>query len=426
VNAPEESAGPGWAPGLAHRTRDVPPVEFQARVHPDDFRVEEIPAFAPAGEGDHVLFEIEKVGLGTPQAIGALARVLGVAPARIGCAGLKDAGAVARQWLSVEGPSLSAVEAAAAPGVRVLRAARHPHKLRVGKLLGNRFELVLRGLDARGHEHAARVLVRLSASGLPNYFGPQRFGRRGETWKLGAALLVGPADYLAELARQAAGDAGAGPAAELMGALGATRRGEHRRLARLAPRLEPELAAVARQLARRPLDLRSAARAVPKTVRRFHFSALQARAFNRVLAARIDEIDRLAPGDVAFVHASGAAFPVEELGPLAARVARFELSPSGPISGRRLLAASGAPGAVEARALAAEGLDVPLPASRLGFDARGARRPLRVPLAELEARAAGPLLSLRFRLPPGSYASALLEELGKAGTALQSPPPQAR
>jgi len=102
----------GVLPGLL--TRDLPGTGGVVRAEPEDFYVEEIPLVAPSGAGAYTLVEIEKRGIDTPTAVRALARALRVPPSRIGYAGLKDAQAVARQILSVEG---------IAPE-RVLRAVR--------------------------------------------------------------------------------------------------------------------------------------------------------------------------------------------------------------------------------------------------------------------------------------------------------------
>ena len=68
---------------------------------PEDFRVEEIPLYAPAGEGEHTFVRVEKVGRTTEEVARDLARAAGVAPRDVGYAGRKDRIAIATQWLSV-------------------------------------------------------------------------------------------------------------------------------------------------------------------------------------------------------------------------------------------------------------------------------------------------------------------------------------
>jgi tRNA pseudouridine13 synthase len=86
----------------------------------------------------------------------------------------------------------AACTAAWTPELAVLAAARHPHKLRLGHLRGNRFEVVLTGEadDDEVRALAARFQA-LGATGVPNRFGSQRFGAAGNNAGQGLALLRG-------------------------------------------------------------------------------------------------------------------------------------------------------------------------------------------------------------------------------------------
>jgi tRNA pseudouridine13 synthase len=144
---------------------------------------------------------------------------------------------------------------------------------------------------------------------------------------------------------------------------------------------------------------------------RFLVSALQAEVFNACLAARNSPLDGVEAGEVAFLHASGASFVVEDAERESQRARTFELSAAGPIFGTRLLAATGEPGLRERAVFRAHGIPETL---RLppGLRLDGARRPLRVrPEAAHAERAGTDAVRLCFTLPPGSYASVLVETL---------------
>ncbi|MGZ3444133.1 MAG: tRNA pseudouridine(13) synthase TruD [Myxococcaceae bacterium] len=177
------------SPGALRLTTGLPGTGGRFRATPEDFEVEELPAYLPSGQGEHLFLWIEKVGLDTPEAARRLASSLGLRPEEISWAGLKDRVAVTRQWLSVPARAEASL-AAIAPGpeLRVLSQARHGNKLRVGHLRGNRFRIRIR--DAEQPEAAAPVMERLVAEGLPNAFGEQRFGR-GDTALRGRALVLG-------------------------------------------------------------------------------------------------------------------------------------------------------------------------------------------------------------------------------------------
>jgi tRNA pseudouridine13 synthase len=329
---------------------------------PEDFLVDEEPLYAASGEGAHTFVRIEKRLRNTEEVARALARLAGVHPAEVGYAGRKDRVAIAKQWLSVPGLDPAQVCGFEGDGFRVLEAVRHPHKLRTGQLRANRFELVVRELSPGQVEQAEARLRVLAECGMPNRFGAQRFGRDGKNADAARALL-------SSFARSARGAPAGGRLAE---------RGEVGR------------------------DRRAA---------RFLLSALQAEVWNACLAARALPLDQVEAGEVAFLHASGASFVVEDAALDSARAARFEISAAGPIFGTRLLPATGAPALREREVLAAHGIPERL---RLppGVRLRGARRPFRVRPEAAHCEPAGvDAVRLGFTLPPGSYATVLVEAL---------------
>lgn len=101
-------------------TDELPGIGGSIKERVEDFAVEELPLYAPAGEGEHTFFEIRKKGLSTFQAVRTIARALGVPAKRIGYAGLKDAQAITCQVLSVEGVPPAAVMALDLPDIRVM------------------------------------------------------------------------------------------------------------------------------------------------------------------------------------------------------------------------------------------------------------------------------------------------------------------
>lgn len=159
-----------------------PLAPVQLRLEPEDFRVEEELGFAPAGAGAHVLLKVRKVNANTQWVARELARLAGCRPAEVGYAGLKDRRAVALQWFSLPRPRTPLDWAALRTAdFAVLEAHAHTRKLPRGALSGNRFAIRLHA-PAGGAALAAALAPRLAAiarRGVPNYFGPQRFGRDG-------------------------------------------------------------------------------------------------------------------------------------------------------------------------------------------------------------------------------------------------------
>lgn len=175
---------------LPFATEIARPLEGALKHEPADFFVEEIPAYEPVGRGDHLFVLFEKTGLDSKTAIRRLAQALGTDPRDAGSAGLKDRHAVTRQWASFLRGDPAKLENLELEGVRVLRADRHGNKLRTGHLHGNRFVIRLRNerTSLEDEQIARAVLESLSETGVPNYYGEQRFGReqqnltRAHTW----------------------------------------------------------------------------------------------------------------------------------------------------------------------------------------------------------------------------------------------------
>ncbi len=143
------------------------------RVAPEDFQVDEIlhTDFAP---GEHLYLLIRKRNHNTRWVAQLLARAAGVDERDIGFSGMKDRRAVTTQWFSVPG-SRFAVDDFSAPDIEILEQGWHPRKLRRGSHQANRFVIVLRNLSGERAVLEQRLQL-LRRSGVPNYFGPQRFG----------------------------------------------------------------------------------------------------------------------------------------------------------------------------------------------------------------------------------------------------------
>lgn len=340
-------------------TAELPGCGGVLRPDPGDFFVDEVLPYAPSGLGDHLFIQFEKLGLNTQDAV---ARIVGAAglsdgrrlPPEVGFAGLKDRHARTRQWMSLPWTKDEGpdLSAAESPELHVLQTVRHNHKLRRGHQRGNHFGIVLREVPEGGLQRARAVLDRLAETGVPHAFGPQRFGRDGDNDQVALAFVRG--------------------------------------------------------LARAPRDRR---------LRDLLLSALQSRVFNRVLALRIErgQFDRALLGDLMSKHESGGMFVVEDVDTDQARVAALEISPTGPLPGKKMRQPSGEAATLEAEVLAELGLTAE-DVRKLG---PGTRRTLRYPLdPEVQLEGLGDdALSLRVFLPSGAYATVLLDELVKPADA---------
>lgn len=170
----------------------TPEADAVIRARPEDFVVEEVLGFEPSGEGEHAYLKIKKCGLNTRAVAQMLARHAGVRSMDVGFAGMKDRNAVTTQWFSVglagrNDPDWDALQSDA---LEVVKTMRHGKKLRPGQLKLNRFRINLSDIHGDRETIKAR-LDSIASGGVPNYFGPQRFGQNGANLDAAREVFLG-------------------------------------------------------------------------------------------------------------------------------------------------------------------------------------------------------------------------------------------
>lgn len=335
-------------------TADLPGIGGLLKQSPDDFVVEEIPAYVPTGEGEHLFLWVEKRDLSAEQLHARIARVLQISRNDVGIAGLKDRRAVTRQFVSVPAKSAARIADIDCPELRVLSATPHRNKLRTGHLRGNRFDILVRDVCPDAFVRAQAIAAVIRDRGFPNYYGAQRFGIDDSTVTLGFDLLAG---------RQQPRD------------IPASRR---RFLLRLA------------------------------------LSAVQSRLFNKVLADRLTagRLHQVEPGDVMQVTASRGCFVVADAATEQARFDRRETVITGPLFGVEMKSPSATPLEREQAVLAHHDITTAMLAEYRKL-IPGARRPSLIWPDELNTEQVANGLRFRFTLPSGVYATTLLREFMK-------------
>lgn len=322
-------------------------VRGRLRATLEDFQVEEILGFEADGEGEHLLIKVEKRDANTLWVARQLARYAGIPPRDVSYAGIKDRHAVAIQhfslWLGKRAePNWAAL---VNPEFRVLSATRHARKLRTGALKGNRFRLILRELSAPARNLESR-LTTIRTQGVPNYFGPQRFGRDGANIENAAKMFADP-------------------------------------------------------------------RAVrDRKLRGLLLSAARSLIFNAVLSERVADKtwNAIVQGEVCMLDGTRSVFHAESVdAELTARCVAGDVHPTGPLWGRGESRVTGHVRTLE------EKLAHEYEAFANGLESAGlesARRSLRLPAHDLSWEAVEErTLELKFFLPAGTYATAVVREL---------------
>lgn len=338
---------------------------YRGHIGPDceDFCVDEIPAYAFDGEGEHWFVHLRKRGLNTADLVRIVARAAGVKERDIGVAGQKDKQAVTTQWLStLVSTSVAPAEWQLPDDVELLSFTKHRNKLRTGHLDGNRFRIRLVGDATASASQLPQTASELAKKGVPNYYGAQRFG-------YGLSNLTKALDWLK---RQTEG-----------GGKGS------RFIAKWMP------------------------------------SVIQAEVFNRYLEARLAlGTDRLLVGEIVRLNGSSRHFEVEDPQAELPRLQSGDIFLSGPMIGPKTKNATREARELERSITAELGLDE-VSLAILGKQAPGARRDLFVfpegLTATLDPEAAA---ILEFGYAAGAYATGLVAEFTHAafGQERLSPP----
>lgn len=409
-------------------TSQVPAVGGVIKARPSDFLVDEIPLYQPCGSGEHIYMLVQKTSMSTFDAADALARHFGVDRSAIGYAGLKDKHAITRQVFSVHTPGKKPEDFSSLehPNLGVLWVDLHQNKLKRGHLAGNRFSIRIREVSPASVVRVAAVMKTLAAQGVPNRFGPQRFGLLANNHIIAARIIAG--DYAA------ACDALLGPNSNVPHMNTAAREAYVAGDLGASYDLFPQAARAERSVLRKLMNgatHKNAAMGMESSTLEFYLSSFQSAIFNDILDARVaaGTLGGLISGDIAMKAENRATFPIDDAmvhdDITLQRLAAFEICASGPMWGNQMRRAGGAIDAAEVAALAAVDNRNITPETLQSLNKNltrimpGERRPLRVQMRDPDVEGGvdeyGAYVRCVFELPRGGFATTVMEEIMKTG-----------
>ncbi|MCE5187328.1 MAG: tRNA pseudouridine(13) synthase TruD [Planctomycetaceae bacterium] len=411
----EEGGGPRTE--LPYLTAELPGIGGAIKTIPSDFFVEEVPLYECSGEGTHVLAYVQKKNMTTMDMIAFVAQQLNVRRLDVGYAGRKDSKAVTRQWISIEHIDPKQLERIETKTLKVLKVGRHNNKLRIGHLKGNRFMIRLRQLALPLKEAAAiaeQALTILNRRGVPNYFGPQRFGYRNDSHLLGAALVK---NDLQAFYDTLLGKPEMDVQPDFIQARKLYEEGRLEEAFYMWHSAFGDYRRALKSLIRNHGNLRKAFRDFDHRLISLFLAAWQSELFNQVLTRRMPNIDKLLKGDMAYKHDNGACFRVEDAAVEQPRCDVFDISPTGPLPGTRMTRLTDEAGQIENPVIDPIQIDEEDAKRLKKYGAGGGRRPLRfqpnLGAIKTGGDEHGEYLELHFELPSGCYATVLLREITK-------------
>lgn len=147
------------------------------RSSPNEFIVEEISNYPEEKKnGRFVIAEVTVTNWETNILIRELSERLHVSRKRIGFAGTKDKRAKTTQLMSFYNVKTENVSKIKLKDVEIKNVYGADRPVKIGNLFGNKFEIVVRGIDPNLNEIKKTASKITSAGGFPNFYGIQRFG----------------------------------------------------------------------------------------------------------------------------------------------------------------------------------------------------------------------------------------------------------
>ena len=355
------------------------------KAHTTDFIVNELLPLEFTGEGEHLWLHIQKSGMNTAYLAKLLSEWADIPLRDVGYSGLKDRHALTTQWFSLRIPKKQLPDSEFAPvdiganeSITILEQQWHNKKLNRGTHRANQFIITLRDIEFVGFDTPSpsseqllsvkqaveQHLVIIGQSGVPNYFGPQRFGRSGNNIREALSLFARPV---------------------------------------------PEA---------RPPSNKGKRKRVPREQNTMELSAARSLIFNEILAARVRDgsWNHGLAGEVFNLDGSGSIFASDEIDDtLRARLESGDIHPTAVLWGTGNEKVSGKAAAMETDIVAHSPLLTKLATGLEQRDIKAQRRALRLPIEALswewQDTEGSQILILNFTLTTGSFATSVLASL---------------
>ncbi len=376
-------------------------------------------------------------------AVKNVAKELGIDQARISFAGIKDAKAITAQYITIEGVSAEDAAKVHVKDIELRPVGYFHEQLSTYYLLGNSFNIKIRGINqtkATTKMRVAEVMSELADfGGIPNFYGHQRFGTtRAITHLVGKAMVKGNLQEAAMVFLANPSVHEHPTSQQVRGELQETQNFEQA-LKTFPIQLRYERLMLA-HLVEVPGDFVGAFRRLPPKLRKLFVQAYQSYLFNRFLSERIKcgvPLGTALVGDYV-VNVERSGLPITRTGTMVSSTNKAEVNRSikagkrrvaVPIIGVRQKLSMGKLGDIQKRIMEAEGVEAQnfqiaaLPEVTARGELRAAVAPIRGFKAEVSTDPAAERkwqVGLEFSLLRGSYATVLLREVMKPKNVIEA------
>jgi tRNA pseudouridine13 synthase len=149
------------------------------RLHPKDFVVYEISNYPPKNDnGKFTIADVTATNWETNLLVRELSNRLHISRQRIGFAGTKDKRAKTTRLISFYNIPIDNLSQVKIKDVKIENIYYSNHPVKIGNLLGNKFETTVRNVDKKIKSDSVKEIVSFieKYGGFPNFYGIQRFG----------------------------------------------------------------------------------------------------------------------------------------------------------------------------------------------------------------------------------------------------------
>ncbi len=355
-----------------------PPIKQATyKAQTEDFVVNEILELDFTGVGEHLWLHIQKSGINTAYLAKLLSEWADIPLRDVGYSGLKDRQALTTQWFSLRLPKkqkpvreFDPIDIKAHETINIIDQHWHNKKLNRGTHRANQFVITLRDIEyatdlaiSDNRLQIEQQLQTISDTGVPNYFGPQRFGFGGNNIKEALTLFARP----------------------LTNRTATQKKGKHK--------------------------------SVPREQNTMELSAARSLIFNQILAARVSDgsWNTGLAGEVFNLNGSGSIFASEEIDDeLRTRIVSGDIHPTAAMWGVGNDKVTSVAADMEVQMVQQSELLMQLATGLERRDIKAQRRALRLPVESLSWEWTDEkTIILNFTLTTGSFATSVLASLAE-------------
>ncbi|MGC8670046.1 MAG: tRNA pseudouridine(13) synthase TruD [Candidatus Micrarchaeia archaeon] len=365
-------------------------------------------------DGKFAVFVLQKKDWNTIQALRAIAKKFRRGIKSVGFAGTKDRTSISTQLCSLYGVKSEELQKIHIKDIQINGAWNSSNAVKLGDLLGNKFEVLIRGVSENDYSIAKDIKEELDSLGVfPNYFGDQRFGVRKNNFEIGLSMLKGDFEsaamrFLTDSSNELSTDA-----VEARKRL--IEEMDFKKALNYFPRYLKYERFVIEYLSKYPGNYANAIRRLPRTLSLMFVHSVEDTIFNRELEHRLKE-HRIAPehGDMV-CSISGKFYDLKS-------THIFENIEENVIPVANIVGYDSKPNEFEKNML--EELGLSLEDFKLNgmpeLNCKGSFRALFAPFKDLSLShtSSDEVLKLAFSLPSGSYATVFIDEFLKQSITL--------